>query len=717
MALALSWTGYANTGGAAVPGRARRVALLLACLFQADGDGVAAQTAAPTPGPPGPTFAVFVPKDDFSLPAHLYVLPVILVPSDQLHLAESPSAPGKDLGGKPMNSTRLAEFRAGAQNLSVHLHMARRKYETMARNPLNGASRGTFRLSSWDHDNGRAGIVTSVNEIVRPLIVKSPAKVVAIAGAYGGKSYAFLGPVLNAAGCRQATCPFVFVVAIMGDPIDPAGGQRFNHGYNNGGGWLVLNFRDHLFKAGEAGSEVTLQSTLLHELGHAFGLPHIVDYCQIADGLTCLLRLSSEGSDSIMSYAKKNHIFGCGFVDKSLSNPAPWKGQCTYPGDAAVDAFPGALLPEDLRVLGMNRRAFPDLFFEPALDSAKNTVYGFDGPGNTVVAGHTTVELTSPDTLCGGTSPSVLIGADDNAFPQYFDAYDAVRMWHSRQVGNNGWVSLTVDLPAEARVTRLDVYSGFASGTHMSTGIRVRVGSVVAAQVLGSTANQTIVFDRMAKDFSVELRAGSSGQVVLRGIRVWAEVAGQTTEIYPAAEPRVTQASAGTFGGSLANIVGSTQWIGTYGKTYLPNLGWHSSKVTPGSWVSVTVEFPHEVQLGFVKAHTGHSGYYHAARQVQIERRCVCGSSAAGGCSSRNAACSAAGAGSSVFEFVKRVNASPDQLVSFEVSAGRIWKIAMRTPTSAEQSVTPGHLHVRGLRLFRSDGAEIFPARVVASGI
>ena len=62
-----------------------------------------------------------------------------------------------------------------------------------------------------------------------------------------------------------------------------------------------------------------------------------------------------------MSYNENNHIVGCGFTDKGASNPGRWSGPCAYPGDAAVDAFPGKLMPEDLRVLGLNRRAFPAL--------------------------------------------------------------------------------------------------------------------------------------------------------------------------------------------------------------------------------------------------------------------------------------------------------------------------------------------------------------------
>ena len=69
-----------------------------------------------------------------------------------------------------------------------------------------------------------------------------------------------------------------------------------------------------------------------------------------------------------------------------------------------------------------------------------------------------------------------------------------------------------------------------------------------------------------------------------------------------------------------------------------------------------------------------------------------------------------------MFEFVRRVDASPDELVAFPAIVARVWKIALRTPTAMEQTITPGFVHVRGLRFFRPDGAELFPARVAPPG-
>jgi hypothetical protein len=310
----------------------------------------------------------------------------------------------------------------------------------------------------------------------------------------------------------------------------------------------------------------------------------------------------------------------------------------------------------------------------------------------------------------------VLLGAGGRIFPQYFDAFDGGRMWHSKEVSPNAWTSLTLELPASVRVNRLDIYSGFGSGTHVAAGLRVRVGSTLTAQIASPTANQTIVFDRTAKAFTVDLRAGPSGHVVVRGLRIWAEVGKQTLELYPAPEPRVAHASVATLMGALSNIVGSAQGVRAFGDAHHAALGWHSSQVTPGAWVSLTVEFPQEVELGSIKAHTGHSGYYHAARQVQIERRCVCGSSDVGGCPAAKGSCGTLKPGDSAFEFVRRVDASPDELASFPATVARVWKVALRTPTAAEQANTPGYIHVRGLRFFRPDGAELFPARVVPPG-
>ncbi|HWA84128.1 MAG TPA: hypothetical protein VG820_11865 [Fimbriimonadaceae bacterium] len=119
----------------------------------------------------------------------------------------------------------------------------------------------------------------------------------------------------------------IYVVVYLGMGAYPGGGGRpINGGHNQGGGIIILS-EDGL-KSSNFGS------TLQHELGHAFGLPHVDVYGY--DMLT---------NPSIMSYNPAHHT---SYFDQS--------------------ATPGTLIPEDRRGLAENRWAFPKYTFDPAAD-------------------------------------------------------------------------------------------------------------------------------------------------------------------------------------------------------------------------------------------------------------------------------------------------------------------------------------------------------------
>ena len=76
------------------------------------------------------------------------------------------------------------------------------------------------------------------------------------------------------------------------------------------------------------------QSSLQHELGHSFGLVHVESY-----------GYDQNKNRSIMSY----------------NTDLRWKG-------FRPPKKPGILIPEDLRALAKNKKVFPNLYFDPAID-------------------------------------------------------------------------------------------------------------------------------------------------------------------------------------------------------------------------------------------------------------------------------------------------------------------------------------------------------------
>lgn len=155
----------------------------------------------------------------------------------------------------------------------------------------------------------------------------------------GGAEYV-VNQLLKKDGYTRWNCPFIYVVLTVGTgDADEDIARPINGGHNNGGGIVILN-ADALTKS------PYFQSTLQHELGHAFGLPHVEEF-----------GYDMNSNDSIMSLSPAHHS---NFFEPSKT--------------------PGILIAEDLRELGDNKWVFPDYKFDRNIDCPAGYVMQPDAP-------------------------------------------------------------------------------------------------------------------------------------------------------------------------------------------------------------------------------------------------------------------------------------------------------------------------------------------------
>ena len=140
----------------------------------------------------------------------------------------------------------------------------------------------------------------------------------------------FAAELLQEFGYNRFNCPHVFLIVIANSkdnwPISIS--SVLNGGYNTGGGATMMS-TDVFTKKPNA------QSTLEHELGHTFGLPHVDAYGIEMTG----------NNPSLMSYNQAHWTRG---FEPSLQ--------------------PAAMIPKDIRGLALNNRLIPNLEFSSTKD-------------------------------------------------------------------------------------------------------------------------------------------------------------------------------------------------------------------------------------------------------------------------------------------------------------------------------------------------------------
>jgi hypothetical protein len=299
------------------------------------------------------------------------------------------------------------------------------------------------------------------------------------------------------------TCPYVLLVVVMNPANDfPNGGGRpLNGGYSTGGGVVVLS-------SFNLDRIPYFQSTLQHELGHGFGLPHVDVY-----------GYDMKTNPSIMSYDPRHHTNGF--------SPA---------------AVSGRMIPEDLRGLGLNRRAFPNLQF----DADKDVPKGYRIAERIVPLGPMKIP-GQPDGVRVSTASGEDYGSkvanivQGQVLPSKKTGkvtFDGKLMWQSAKSAT-GWATVDVNFPYEVELTAVAVHSQHSGQYHPARAVQVRVrdadGSlrdVVTTDV--KSVDETVALPKTKGTlWQFAFKADDTKCVVLRGLQFFSD----GNELFPPLVP------------------------------------------------------------------------------------------------------------------------------------------------------------------------------------
>jgi len=284
-------------------------------------------------------------------------------------------------------------------------------------------------------------------------------------------------------------CPYVLLVVMMNhkDGFPVGGGRPLNGGFNTGGGIVILS-------SFNLDRSPNFQSTLQHELGHAFGLPHVDVY-----------GYDMRSNDSLMSYNPGHHTNGF-----------------------TPSRTPGKLIPEDLRGLALNKRVFPYLRFDPQKDVPQ--VYSMAarivtlGPMRIPGQSDGVQATTDSGEERGSKIASIVRGRVAPNARGGQETFDARTMWQSAEAPA-GRVSVQIAFPYDVELTRVAIHSQHGGEHHAARAVAVFVRdsaerfSVVQEADLKS-ADETVKLPRTkGREWRFEFLAGPSRRVVLRGLR------------------------------------------------------------------------------------------------------------------------------------------------------------------------------------------------------
>jgi hypothetical protein len=352
------------------------------------------------------------------------------------------------------------------QKLLRHLKWAQQRYLEML------AGQDTFQLAA---------------EQAAIYMAKNPLSFYRAAPEGGAPQY--LSELLDYFKTNRFETPSIYLIIVMNphDDYPGGGGRPINGGYNTGGGIIILS-------SYALDNIPNLQSTLQHELGHSFGLPHVDVY-----------GYNMDNNPSIMSYNLAQHTRDF--------NAAP---------------TPGVLIPEDLRGLALNRQVFPQLLFNEAQDVPQ----GYKLNKNIVCLGPMDIPGQPAWFAKVTTSSGEDYGSSINNALQHEikpstakAGFDPATMWHSKKT-STGWVSLEITFPMEVTLDKIAVHSQHSGQYHAARQIKIqpfKQGSYQNGTQKSLTSVDALVsFSPLtAQKWKLSFEAGESAYVVIRGLQFY----------------------------------------------------------------------------------------------------------------------------------------------------------------------------------------------------
>lgn len=684
-----------------------------------------------------------VPDDFYDRAKEVYYLPVIVVPADLGNYIPNPNNPAVDLDGIAITPEMTKQYARVRANTEAHIRVIQEKIRQLLSHPVTNESRGTFKIATWDYTSNWAHAFDPDVEQLTPYIFSAPStsawyfqrhwEVDHWVYENGNYDNNWLNELFthweSEYGISRYNTPFNPILIYVHTSSWPslAGGDALNYGHNSNGFLRVTYWsiaRSSLTLSGNK-----LLSTWLHEIGHSFGgLMHTYEYgshhhvgdplpgevpnaayevnCDSAYPLDDERQYTRNCSDSIMSYNRLNWYTWD--VNACLEQDA--NGYCQYPVlpanlEKIQSDFPGRLIPISKWALGYTSRELDEFSYDPAYDNY-DPYSGTDltdlpywsGGGGRNLRDHPRVTLS-----CTGWSDCSnwkrmrrLIGFHSNVFAQRHDDFNdslpSSKIYKSDNLGAGGWATLDITFPEPVVLSRVRVYSesyeGGSNTSHDLAEIEVYKDLTELFSSADATYSETdVVGDSCtepAGTWRIRFRAGSTGRLILRGIRLFIvdELGLNEREIFAPVEPTAVTYSGSRYESSPQTLVGTDRIIEDYSTFFNASTMWHGEDMGPDNWTSVDVEFPEPVTLARLRVATGHDGGIHPAQRVQLAYR---GSDGA-------------------YHVVSGSTTHAHADLTFSPVAAKAWKISF-------QAGSTGFVVVRGLRFYDQDGHELFPPR------